>query len=95
MEMESLNKQAIENLKEKIDSLERRMDAGFAHLTAKLEILIEGYVKKDEFSAHCSEAKETYVTQSEYQPIKKIVYGAVSLILTSVLGALIYLVVKQ
>ena len=93
--MESLNKQEIGFLKEKIDSLERRVDAGFANLNAKLEILIEGYVKKDEFQAHCTDAKETYVTQAEFSPVKKIVYGAVSVVLTSVLGALIYLVVKQ
>lgn len=95
MNMESLNKQQIEFLKEKIDSLEKRVDAGFAQINAKLEILIEGYVKKEEFTTHCVEAKQTYVTKDEFNPIKKVVYGAVSIILTAVFGALIYLVIKN
>lgn len=34
-----------------------------------------------------------YITKEEFDPIKKIVYGVVALILTSVFGALIALVV--
>lgn len=95
MNMESLNKQQIEFLKEQITDLKREMTAGFAKLEAKLEILTDGYVKKEEFQNHCAEAKEIYVTQAEFTPIKKVVYGAVSLILTAVLGALIYLVIQK
>jgi hypothetical protein len=89
-DMESLNKQEISFLKEQIERLERRVDAGFATITAKLEILIEGYVKKDEFTKHCDDAEKKYVTQAEFSPIKKITYGAVSLMLTILLGAVIY-----
>jgi hypothetical protein len=46
-----------------------------------------------------SEMKEKmekdYVTQDEFKPVKNIVYGLVGLILTSVVGALIALVLKQ
>ena len=35
-----------------------------------------------------------YVSREEFEPIKKIVYGMVALILISVVGALISLVVK-
>lgn len=95
MNMESLNKQQIEFLKEQITDLKHEMTAGFAKLEAKLEILTEGYLKKEEFQVHCADAKATYVSQEQFKPVKSIVYGAVSLILTSVMGALIYLVVKS
>jgi thiosulfate reductase cytochrome b subunit len=36
-----------------------------------------------------------YVTKEEFDPIKKLVYGMVALILTAVVGALIALVIKQ
>jgi hypothetical protein len=36
-----------------------------------------------------------YVTQDEFTPVKNIVYGIVGLILTSVVGALITLILKQ
>lgn len=96
--MESLNKQAIENLKERLERLEKKVDEGFSHISAKLEIMIEGYVKRPELEKHVEDDKETlkgFVTQAEFSPIKKLVYGAVSIILTTVLGALIYLVVKN
>ena len=55
----------------------------------------DGYIRKEEFNAHCKDAKDMYVTQDQYSPVKKIVYGAVSLVLTAVFGALIYLVIKN
>lgn len=51
------------------------------------------YVKRD-----IAEIKNTvstgYVTRSEYEPVKKIVYGMVSLILIAVVGGMISLVVR-
>ena len=70
-DMESLNKQEIGFLKEQINDLKREMTAGFAKLEAKLEILTEGYVRKDEFHAHCEGAKDLYVTKVEFAPVKK------------------------
>ena len=35
-----------------------------------------------------------YVTKSEFEPVKKLVYGVVALVLTSVMSALMYLVIK-
>ena len=35
-----------------------------------------------------------YVTQDQFEPVKKIVYGLVSLILVAVVGALIALIIK-
>ena len=36
-----------------------------------------------------------YVTQDEFEPVKKIVYGMVGVILLAVIGALITLVLRQ
>jgi len=36
-----------------------------------------------------------YVTQSEFEPVRKIVFGLVSLILIAVVGALVALVVQK
>lgn len=44
------------------------------------------YIKEDIRSIKASLDK-TYVTRSEFEPIKKVVYGLVSLILTIVVGA--------
>lgn len=38
--------------------------------------------------------EKDYVTHDEFQPIQKVVYGLVSLILLSVVGAIIALVLK-
>jgi hypothetical protein len=37
----------------------------------------------------------TYVTKSEFSPVKSVVYGLVALILTAVVGAMIYLVIQR
>ena len=39
--------------------------------------------------------QQEYVTRAEFDPIKKIVYGLVGIILTGVAGALLTLVLKQ
>jgi ABC-type phosphate transport system permease subunit len=38
--------------------------------------------------------KEAYVTKSEYEPVRKIVYGIVSLVLVAFMTALIALVIR-
>jgi hypothetical protein len=54
----------VKYLKEKIDNIDRKLDA-------------------------------QYVTQDEFDPIRKLVYGIVGLILTAVVGALISVVVNR
>lgn len=39
--------------------------------------------------------EKSYVTQDQFEPVKKIVYGLVSIILVAVVGALIALVIKK
>lgn len=41
------------------------------------------------------EMKSHFVTQSEFWPVKVLVYGCAGMILTSVIGALLYLVIRQ
>lgn len=43
---------------------------------------------KDKLESH-------YVTNEEFDPIKKIVYGIVALVLTGVVGALLALVIRK
>lgn len=51
------------------------------------------YIKKsvDELN---EKLEDKYVTQDEFDPIKKLTYGLVALILTSVVGAIISIVVN-
>ena len=39
--------------------------------------------------------EKDYITRDQFEPVKKIVYGMVAIILTAVVGALITLVVQQ
>lgn len=39
--------------------------------------------------------EQDYVTQEEFKPIRNIVYGTITLILTGVVGALLTLVIRQ
>jgi len=42
-----------------------------------------------------SEVKDTYVTKDSFEPVKKITYGLVALVLVAVVGALLALVVVK
>jgi hypothetical protein len=42
-----------------------------------------------------STLKADYVTREEFSPIKSIVYGLVGIVLTSVIGALVALVIRK
>ncbi len=48
---------------------------------------------KEKLNAVDSKVSSSYVSKEEFDPIKKIVYGMVSLILIAVVGALVALVV--
>lgn len=49
---------------------------------------------KDKLDNIEDQVGSSYVTKSEFEPIKKVVYGMVSLILIAVVGGLVALVVK-
>jgi len=48
---------------------------------------------KEKLNAVDNKVSSNYVSKDEFEPIKKIVYGLVSLILIAVVGALVALVV--
>lgn len=48
---------------------------------------------KEKMNAIDTKVSNNYVSKEEFEPIKKIVYGVVSLILVAVVGALVALVV--
>lgn len=48
---------------------------------------------KEKLNAVDNKVSSHYVSKEEFEPIKKIVYGVVSLILVAVVGALVALVV--
>lgn len=52
------------------------------------------YIKED-VKALRQNQEQNYVTKNEFEPVKKIVYGLVGLILVAVVGALVSLVVGQ
>jgi len=50
---------------------------------------------KDDVKEIKEKLEQDYVTVSEFDPIKKVVYGLIALILTSVVGALVALVIRK
>lgn len=54
------------------------------------------YINKsiEEIKGILSDLDKKYVTQESFQPVKSIVYGFVSLILVTIIGALLTVVVK-
>lgn len=53
-----------------------------------------GYIRDDVKEIKYS-LQQNYVTKDQFDPVRKIVYGLVGLILVAVVGALLALVVKQ
>lgn len=55
-----------------------------------------GYMQQDiaDIKNSIKDDKTGYVSRVEFEPIKKIVYGMVGLILMSVMGALVALVIR-
>ena len=49
---------------------------------------------KEKLNAVDEKVSKNYITKTEFEPIKQIVYGVVSLILIAVVGALVALVVN-
>ena len=65
--------------------LERAI-ADIAEIKSKYERREEDFVTKNDIN--------NFVTQDQFSPVKKLVYGATGLILTGVVSALIYLVIR-
>ena len=65
---------------------ERRQQTG---VEVKLEFIIK---ELDEIKA---KLEKNYVSQEEFKPVRNLVYGMVTIILTAVIGSLIALIIKQ
>jgi len=52
------------------------------------------YIKRDVAEIK-NKLEADYVTRQEFDPIKKVIYGLVTLILTGVVGAIISLVIRK
>ena len=58
-----------------------------------IEVKLEFIIKElDEIKA---KLEKNYVTSEEFKPVKTIVYGMVALVLTTVVGGIVALVVKN
>lgn len=65
-------------------------------IETQIAVVIEqvGGVRRD-ITALSDKIDNNYVTKTEFEPVQKLVYGLVGLVLTTVVGALLLLVVKQ
>ncbi|MDR6305908.1 hypothetical protein GGQ85_003634 [Nitrobacter vulgaris] len=59
------------------------------------DLLIRVNTLMETMANDIKEMKSHFVTQSEFWPVKVLVYGCAGMILTSVIGALLYLVIRQ
>ena len=83
-EESKLTRQVAENNAKQLEVLE-------VHLEHMNEAL--GGMRRD-LNAAVTKAETLFVPRAEFEPIKKVVMGAVGMVLISVFGALIYLVVQ-
>jgi hypothetical protein len=58
------------------------------------DLLIRVDQKVSDLIVRLDKNDEDFVTRAEFWPVKTLVYGCTGLILTTVIGALIYLVIK-
>lgn len=80
----ALVKQELHQISGKLSSIENQLESKYAQQTELALVRID-----------ISEARRSFVTQDQFWPVKVIVYAAVSIILTTVLGAIVALVVTR
>lgn len=76
----------ITRVYELVDKTRRELSEHILRLEGKFDLLEAGRVSRLE--------KELAELKAGYDPVKKIVYGLVGTVLITVLGALLYLVIK-
>lgn len=71
-------------------------DKSFNKINIDLAVILNkvGYIEKEVTDIKTKLEKE-YVTQDQFEPVKKIVYGMVGTILLAVIGAVITLVIRK
>ncbi len=76
-----------------IDEIKHTQAAHMTEIKAELHELKGAYVTRPEFK-EMRDDLEKKVSREEFDPVKRVVYGVVSLILVGVVGALIALVIR-
>lgn len=71
-------------------------DSETGNLSTQLAVLISkvGYIET-EVKDITKKLESSYVTQDQFEPVKNVVYGLVSIILLAVVGALVGLVILK
>lgn len=71
-------------------------DSETGNLSTQLAVLINkvGYIET-EVKDITKKLESSYVTQDQFEPVKNVVYGLVSIILLAVVGALVGLVILK
>ncbi len=67
----------------------RKQDVEIARISESVKYLVKGV---DEIK---DKLEKEYITQDQFEPVKKIVYGLVGTILLGVIGAIMALVLKS
>lgn len=76
----------IIRLETQMNNIDKKVEDGFKAIDIrfdKMETLINAFVKT---------VGETYTTKEEFSPVKKVVYGAVTIALVAVLGTILALI---
>ena len=77
-----LNNQAIMNIQESLDKIEKRLDCHATKAEEQLSRIIASF-------------EERYVTKEAFSPVQKIVYGLVGIVLFSALASLLALILPH
>ena len=79
---------------EKPYPVERRKD--YIDMSVNIAVILNKLdTMEKEVSKINSKLESDFVTQDQFEPVKKIVYGLVSVVLLGVVGAVIALVIKK
>lgn len=71
-------------------------ETGNSSMQTKIAVMANDITYLKDTVRHIDEqVSDNYVTKAEFNPVQKLVYGVVTLILIAVIGAVISLVIKQ
>lgn len=80
----------LDDIHRRLDSIERLQSDS----NTRAQLNTERIIRIDEWTHGIDKLAKVFVTRSEFDPIRAIVYGIVSVTLLAVIAALLYLVVK-
>lgn len=61
------------------------------YMAGRLDLFDKNFVSRDEFTP----VKDNFVSQDEFGPVRLLVYGCVAVMLTALVLAIVYLVIKH